>query len=270
MNTEPPSESLVTPSDLKLLRDQIDQLQLATAEKKQPWYRQRPSLMSLLALVFSAYTFVVTQQRADLQEIRSKKEELRKVLGELISFQESNLALITTVTNPQQREAVSSLLNAKRGISLQTAEALADELRGKVSSSEYGTLAREKSFTSDFNKAEMYFLEATIAARDNNPKATALRDVGVFYFQPTRLRDLGKARDYFGKSIEVSTAGEDDYSIYTTGYTYEAWGLWELQNGLLSEGKAKLQNAREYYTKIKPPNMLGQWALESLEKRTPR
>src|SRR2546423_7235586 len=55
------SPDYATSADLKLLRDRVDLLQIAATEKQQPWYKQRPSLASLLALGASIVTFVISQ-----------------------------------------------------------------------------------------------------------------------------------------------------------------------------------------------------------------
>src|SRR5262245_6972342 len=108
--------SFVTHDEFKLVRDQVDILQVASAEKRIPWYRQRPSPMSLVALIFSVFTFLLTQHSASLQEIRSKKEELRKLIIEMLAFQENFSSTVKTISDPGAREVASSLLNAKRVI----------------------------------------------------------------------------------------------------------------------------------------------------------
>jgi hypothetical protein len=54
-------------SDIKLIRDQVDELQLEAAEKRAPWYKQPSVLISVIALAVSTATTVWTyfvQERA--------------------------------------------------------------------------------------------------------------------------------------------------------------------------------------------------------------
>jgi hypothetical protein len=262
------SEELVTQSDLKLIRDQVDQLQIHAAEAQKPWYRQSSNVVSLAAVVFSIVSFLISQQQSNAQELRAKHEELRRLLIELISFQESLSANIAAITDPIQREEAGGALNSKKLIYLQSAESMADELSSHVSSAEYSTLGRQEMTQSDFRKAERYFLMAPNAANDLISKAMATRDIGEFYFQMSPLRDIEKGRKYFSDAADITKTATDDYSLYCTGYTYDMWGSFEKLSGFQIDGDQKLALAREYYKKISSQDSLGAWALEALEKRS--
>jgi len=62
------SPDYATAADLKLIRDRVDLLQIAATEKQLPWYKQRPSLASLLALRVLIVTFLISQHGSSLQE----------------------------------------------------------------------------------------------------------------------------------------------------------------------------------------------------------
>ena len=160
------SPDYATAADLKLVRDQVDLLQIAAAEKQQPWYKQRPSLASLLALGASIITFVIAQHGSSLQEIRSKQEALRKLLTDVVASQIQEQDQLTGISDPVKRVQFSSAMNNERIIWIDAAESLVDQLGKQVSSSEYQTLANQKWSSSEFEKAKQYYVKSLDAARD--------------------------------------------------------------------------------------------------------
>jgi hypothetical protein len=253
-------------ADLRLLRDQVDRLQIEAAEKKRPWYRQLPSLLSLAAFVFSIFTAVLSQFQSSQADIRSKKEEMRKLLDDLVRVQSEFQDRVIEIKDPAKREIASALLNTRHGMYLEATEVLASQIPKAVSSSEYGILASEKSRISDFKKAEVYQLRAIEAARDPITKCIAYRALATLYFW-SPLRDFAKGRKAFEDAVSAVAAATDDYSLYVLGYTYESWGFGELSNGFRMEGWQRIDRARKYYNDMSASNPLRKWALEPLEAR---
>src|ERR1700686_4567719 len=68
-------------SDLKLLRDRVDQLQLDAHEKDRPWYRHVSTVLSVLALLVSLITFVLGQH---FEKKRAEQDQLTGVITKLI------------------------------------------------------------------------------------------------------------------------------------------------------------------------------------------
>ncbi len=261
--SEPDDASTPEPlkAEIKLIRDQVDQLQIAAAEKRKPWHKQRPSLMSLVALAFSIFTFALTQQKASLQEVRSKREELRKLLLELVACRETFTKELMplpgdTADQRQSKDAGSSLLNSRRAIFLEAAEALADQLSGHVSSSEYNVLANEKLAQADFKKAGSYFLLATHVDADPISNAVASRAAGMFCFSP-QGRNFDEGRKWFAKACASTENEQDDYSIYHTGMSYQCWGFSEVSWSFKEDGRSKLKKALECYERMSPGNPRG-------------
>jgi hypothetical protein len=257
----------ISPADFKLLRDQIDQLQVASNEPKRPWYKDWAIISSVVALIFSIVSFYISHSSSQAQETRAKKEELRRLVGELLAIQEDFNTRIVKITAPDERVLASSLLNAKKNIHLESAELLANDLGDKVSPSELAILAREELNLSNFAKAETFFTRAPAIARNSTAKAVALRDLGLFYSQGTPLRSMDKARQHLGEAVSTTHSFTDDYSLYTTGFSYETWGDIERGNGFHIAAREKYELARECYGKITPHNFTGRWALEAMDRK---
>jgi tetratricopeptide (TPR) repeat protein len=259
----------LTPEEAQLIRDRLDALEAAAAEKHKPWYRDPASALSLVAIIASVITFVISQRSQDVQDIRARKEQLEGLLTNLVSLEADFNSSVSPIADPLKREQMSSLFNTKRLIFLEEAEILMDQLGKNVSTSEYGVLANELSSMSSFKKAEIYYERAVGAAQDDVSRAMALRSLAGFYFLPTQLRDFDRGRQYFQEAVDaVKESQGDDYSKYTIGYTYESWGWSEKYNGFGSEGDRLLERAAKFYGDMSTQNPLRQWALESYATRS--
>jgi len=263
------SPEYATAADLKLIRDRVDLLQIGATEKQQPWYKQRPSLASLLALGFSIVTFLISQYGSSLQDIRSKQDALRKLLTDVVAGQLETQDQLSSISDPLKRVQVSSMLNNKRVIWLDAAESLVDQLGTHVSSSEYQTLAQQKWSDSEFEKAKRYYVKSLDAARDRFARNVALRSLGAFFLQTPPMRNLDQGREYFEQAVSILGKPTDDYSNYMMGFTYESWGYGDQFNGLQNERAEHMKRARDYYSMMSPANPLRNYALSNLAASNP-
>jgi hypothetical protein len=263
--SEPTGGEQVSPADLKLLRDQVDLLQIATAEKQKPWYQQRPSLISLLALIASVITFGISQQGASRHEIREKQEQLRRLLVDIAEIYTKGLTAEADVPDPTVRMRYLAFLNNKRDVWMDAAEALTEDLRGYVSTSEYGTLAEQKTLSSEYERADKYNLAALTAAKDRYARSRAYRALGAFTMQAPG-RDVERARKYFEAAISELGDPADDYTKMLLGYTYENWAYAERNIGRLDEEfRQHVKKAREWYSGMSELNPQRAASLRSLE-----
>ncbi|MFQ5799963.1 MAG: hypothetical protein ACE5H0_14900 [Bacteroidota bacterium] len=234
-------------SQLKLLRDQVDDLQIATSEGKKPWYRQATTLISLLALLLSGFAGYYSQKAQRAEEIRSKKEELRKTVAAVVELREDFQQRIARMTDLREQESAALLWNNKRLIHLEFAEFLATQIPNLVSSSEYLVLAYEREVDSNFTRAKRHYEMAVKAGSTALSKVNALRALGQIYFRQGPLQDFEKGREYFRKAAELLANPPDPYLVYSQGWTYQQWAFAELRNRNWDEGREKIERARAYY-----------------------
>lgn len=254
-------------AELKLLRDQVDILQIATTEKKKPWYQQVSNIVSVIALISSVFSAIYVQIGKNSEEIRSQKEELRKTIALLIDQREDFQTRVMSIQDSQARERAGSFLNTKRAVLLEAAEFLVTKIPQHVSSSEYNVLAWEAAYSSNFAQAERYFLKAIDASHVTLNRIVTLRSLASFYFGAGPPRDFEKARKYFQQAVEALKSPSDSYSIYTLAFTYEMWGLAELTNGFQSEGNLKIERALKYYSDLPLNDPQRSQSLELLDIR---
>jgi hypothetical protein len=257
-----------TRSEMDLVRQQIAELQIASAEKSKPWYREPSSFLSLVAIVASIITFVISQGSQEVQDVRARKEQLETLLTNLLALQTELADSAKTISDPLDFERHSAMLNQKNLIYLEEAELLVDQLGNNVSSSEYNALASDMLMNSNFKMAEAYFARGVGAAKDDLSRAIAFRSLAQFYFMPSQFRNFDLGRKTFQESVDAMKDSQgDDYSKYVVGFTYEAWGWAEKSNGFPDEGGKMLERAQKFYTDLSVLNPLRQRALQSYFSR---
>lgn len=254
--------------ELRNLRRHVDELQIAQYEKHKPWYRQVTVLLSLLALAFSVGTTLYIQIGSRHEEIRSKKEELRKIVSALIELSDEYARRTSSLRDPQAFGTVSALLTRKRMTYIEAADFLASQIPAHISSSEYFVLAWEHAFISDFAGAEKYFLKGIKVASTQVTKVVALRALAIFYFQRGPLHNVDKARQYFDQSLDVVKGASDPYSLQLSGETYLEWGIQERLNGFETEGRQKLDLARSSFSALPSDYPMRENLLRILSART--
>ena len=236
-------------------------------KKAQQWWRQTPSLVGVLAFVFSVTTGVYTLLHQHQEDIRAKKEELRKLIGDIIDVRaefNQKIAVGGSSLTSQQRESVGSSLNNKLSCLMESADNLVQQIPSFVSSNEYETLAMEKQLAGNSQKAQDYLLAAVGVCREPTYKIVALRGLGIFYASKGSLHDMPKARQYFTEACSALKEPYDDAANYSLGYTCQTWGVSEIFDGNLNEGTKKVDAAKNYFNNISPLNPARRYALEAL------
>ncbi|MDQ6765995.1 MAG: hypothetical protein M3Z22_07850 [Verrucomicrobiota bacterium] len=256
----------------ELAREKLEKPAVTSPEEKRPWYRQVPSLPSLLALLLSISTAIYSGIQGHKQDVQKKQESLRGIIAGMIELQgefqsKLNSADAQKLTT-REREFLGGMLNSKRMLLGEAADNLVRDIPKAVSSSEYNILANDKLSNGGAATAELYFRGAVAVSQDPLTKMIALRSLAMFYAQQGPFQSIGTARKDFQDATEC-IAGEprDDATAYTLGFTWEMWGTAEYTNGFPEEAQRKIANARKYYGDMSQGNPLRNWALVFLDTR---
>lgn len=257
---------------LTLVRDEVSTLNNAAGEGKKPWLRQTPSLASVLALLVSIATAVYSAIEHQRQDVEAKHNALRGLVSQLLDISaeyQSKLASPDSAKlSSQEREFISGMLNSKRMVIIETADNLVRQIPKTVTSAEYNFLANDKQANGGATKAEEYLKKAVEVSGDPLARMISCRNLASFYSQRGPLQDMDKARKNFEDAVE-SVKGEprDDATAYTTGFTWEMWGVAEYSNNYPNEGAQKFERARKYYNDLSSGNPTRGWALKFLDLR---
>ncbi len=256
---------------LDLVRDQVDELQVRAAEPRRRWYRQTPSLPSLLALLLSIATAVYSSYERRQQDVHGKKEELRRLTSSLIDlridYQNKVGSAEFATLAPATREFLSGMINRKRMIYMEDADNLVRQISTHVPSATYDFLSGEKAADGSA-KAVDYLQKAVEVSQEKFSRVIAVRNLGILYSQRGPFYNLAKARQQFAEAVSLTGETTDDEALlYNLGYTWEMWGMAEAGNGFPEAAQEKLSKARALYEKLSPWNQVRQNAIAFLETR---
>jgi tetratricopeptide (TPR) repeat protein len=272
MPSEPEQRLSRVEDTLQLVRNRVDALQIAADEKKKPWYRQTPSLISVLALLASIATAIYSGVQGKHQDVRQKQDSLRAIVSGLIDLAAEYQSKLGSEPAKQlsinEREFISGMMNTKRMLLDEAADNLVRQVPDDVSSSEYHFLADGKLTNGGASKAEEYYKKAVTVSQEPLVKMIALRKLAGFYAQRGPFHSISEARKRFQEAVDL-IPGEprDDATAYAVGFTWDMWGAAEFMNEFPEEGRQKMAKARKYYEDLSKDNPTRDWALKFLDSR---
>ncbi|MDX6676879.1 MAG: hypothetical protein QOE31_931 [Solirubrobacteraceae bacterium] len=195
-------------------------------------------------------------------------DEFRDVLQSLVDLRiQTNTVFREHSDDAATREFLSGALNVKRQLHKATAARILDRAAGELTANDLATLGFEYQNDSEFGQAMACYERALERTGESRlERVNVLRSLGGLLLLPTPLHDRTTGEGYFREAIGLTNGQPDDYSRYTTGYTYEMLGMGLLMHRY-PEGRAALDAARENYEAMAPANFLRQAALASLDLR---
>jgi hypothetical protein len=227
-------------SDLKLLRDRVDQLQLDAYEKNRPWYRHVSTVISVLALLVSLITFVLGQH---FEKQRAEQDQLTGVITKLIDERKEDADILKNQEADERHDELIRLEN-KRRIYIEQGELLISNLgKSNVVAAELTNLGYEEKMVGKLGKSASYFSNAIEVSHDDYEAWTTRVELADLYFyQP--LVDFQKGRSLFLQASKSPGLTPGDLA-----FIYERWGFAELAPGHINEGATALECALACYEK---------------------
>ena len=127
--------------------------------------------------------------------------------------------------NPAYVQAASQELAQQNGFLMQQAMYLVEQIPGLANSIELNTIAVAFASAGDVGRAEQYGQQAIAVSPNDYYRALATRSYATLVFNQRRFEE---GRDLFKKAVTL-LKGEDSYTRYTRGLTYQIWGFLERQ-----------------------------------------
>jgi tetratricopeptide (TPR) repeat protein len=232
---------------IALMKREIDALQVTVSEKSKPWYQNVPTLLSVMALLFSFGTTFVSYHRTNVQDIQSARAELRGLLQRLAALPKENVeAGVKYAADPGARNMVSGFINQENTLLVRNAAELAKKLpANSVSATEYYAIAVALQAAYEMAGAEQFLQYAIDAEPDFNIEISCLRMMANLKFvrgQPEAGRvDYQRALDIFSKYPQY-----DSYTQASTNVLTElAWSYSEAASNRFDVANQHLENAEK-------------------------
>lgn len=259
-------QDFATQADLKLVRDQVDQLQVIVTEPRRPWYLEPSNLWSFLAVVVSMISFIITTNQGDQKELREKREEFRGVLDKLVSLSEE----VSKRRRTGEGLATLGFVDDSVRLYRSSADQLARELGDRVLHAEHMIIG--EVFLKDSQesmRATRYFSLALRTAQNPIEKSRALSGLALVQGFPP-FRRVNEMRRYYADALAAVNGKRDDLR-FEAGQVLIDWALIEKRLQNMDAFWSKVDLARRSFLEMSPgdPNRdKGLTQLNAVEQET--
>ena len=218
---------------LALLTDQVDALQVESAGRNRPWYREPSLIISLLALTISALFSAIGMRQVNAKDIAAKQESLRQTVVQIVDSQtEMSQVAQENISNPLMARWANSNLNSKRQVLIETALALVGELGDSVDASSLTPLGGQLQLDGRYDEALALYFKALDLVDSPVVRSAILRSIGGSYrLQGSATYDVGKSRDYLQRAVDLFKDQDDDASSFYLADNLLFWAELERSNG---------------------------------------
>jgi len=239
---------------VRVIKREVDALQITVMSQKAPWYKNVPTAISILALLFSFGTTYVSYTRTEAQDIQNTRVELRGLLQRLSYLPRDNFEITKKYPNdPSAIGTLGGFINQENTLLSRQAAELARKLpRNYVSATEYFAVALALQGAYNNEGAKEFFRYAIESAKDFNDRIAALRGNANLMFimgQP----EAGRVE--YQKALAVFSGFEqyNEYTIKSTHILTELnWAYSEASFGSKDLANQHISNAESYLSGLTP------------------
>jgi tetratricopeptide (TPR) repeat protein len=238
--------------DLLLLKKEVDSLQIAILKQQSPpWYKNVPTILSVVALLFSFGTTFVSYKRTQSQDIQNERVELRSLLQKLSSLPRESIEISKRYekSDPNTLSQINSYFSQENDLLARQAAEIAKKLPPElITSTEYFviSLALDKGYNIDSAKELM--TKAIDVSTDLNDRLGALRKRAEMLFK-TGQPEAGRVD--FQRALNVfSDFNKPSFSDYTKKIQHVVtelnWAYSEATYGVRDTALQRLSNAENH------------------------
>jgi hypothetical protein len=235
---------------LESMKKEIDALQIASAERLKPWYRNMSLLVAVIALLFSFGTTYVSYRKSAAQDIQARRQELRGLLTRLAAIPRENVDYSKRyVGDPAAASTIGGYLNQENTLLSRQAAEIAKKLPADdISAIEYFAVASALENAYDLTGTGEFLNYAIQTSKDFNTEISALRAIANLQFIQGH-REAGRVS--YQKSLDIFSKypGYDDYTKTSTNiWTELYWANSEGGAGSIPLAMQHVSNAESLTT----------------------
>ena len=237
---------------IERMRGEIDDLQLESAEKAKPWYRDVATLVAALALVFSFGTTLVSYVQGRDHDIEDKRRELRTALQRLAALpKESVDAARVYASDPNSRNMVFGYINEENALLTRHAVDVVKSLPSSaVSAAEYQAVAMALQNSYNYEAAGTFLENAIKVTDDFNTEIASVRGIANLRFIQGHP-EAGRVGYQTALDIFSKYPNYDPYTKASTNATTEMyWAYAEAGIGEFNLAFQHLNSADEIVAKL--------------------
>jgi hypothetical protein len=243
--------------------DEIDDLQVRTAERQRPWYRNSQTLVAVFALLLSLVTASTSaywaktqgdaaELRLEQERIHDAKTELRELLQAIAGLRRQSLEL-EAGGNADAAIVLATSITGELELLANQAFGVAETIPEHVTATEYFTLAEVLGEGGQIGQQKALLEKALPKAVTPFEMISVNRLYAIVLFNEHSYDD---AREHMGVAISTGEAHFDD-GLLALGWpqlenfrSETLWAFWEAWDGYCGEARTHLQAADALYLEL--------------------
>ena len=240
--------------EYRLLKREVDSLQISILNVKTPLYKNIPIIISMLALLFSFGTTYVSNERIATQDVQALKTELRSILQQLAVLPSKNFELTKKYSDdPNAVAFIGGQLNQENTLlAFQAADLVSRLPIDKVTAIEMYSVAVALGFSYEIQKANEMYISSYKLAKDMNTAVAAKRGIANSLYQLGQP-EAGRVQFQDALNIFSKYKGHNDFIQKSTHIvTLINWAGAEVGVGHTGRSKQKLDEARVIVESLPP------------------
>ena len=253
---------------LETVKKEVDAMQITIMREHVPWYRNVPTIISVLALTFSFGTTYVSYKHTEAQDIQNSRAELRAMLQRLAALPKENFELV----KKHGRDAlgtdfVAGIIEQEQALLAQQAVEVAEALpQDIITSTEYYAVGYALQSTYDLEQAEIFYIKAIRQAKEEKKldnEISALRAYADLLFLSGRIK-AGRTKYREAMNIFSRYEGYDETTqISMQSFTKHNWAYSEASSQNMQRALQHLAHARNLALRL-PAGPLRNQALRGI------
>jgi hypothetical protein len=236
-------------ANLERIRQRVDALEDAAAERKTPWYQQAANWVSLLAIiaavggvVYQVHFEARDRQYEELQQIAVDIVDTRKAIGEAMTAQSA------TINGTQVYLLTKAQILLARGVNLMRS------LKRDIPAEVLYILGTEASMNGQFAEARDIY-KATGKTISEPYELQAKEGLGAVYLLPgTGITDINQGEALFGEALSYVEKRRDPQAAAWIGLVHWVWGNSEFAAGRSDQAFAQYTMAEQSYQSLPVTN----------------
>lgn len=186
--------------DLKMLKQEVDSLQILLAKEKAPWYKSAPVLIALFAFIFSFGTTLVSYYNSHRQEIRENRREARELLQRISKLPLENFELLKKYEGDALGQSLAGMVNQENLLLITQTVEMIKRFPDSFSSTEYFAVTTALAGSNITTDLPFFYEKAITKAENSNDYNVASRAFATYLFSIGKI-DL--SRKYYDLALNT-------------------------------------------------------------------
>lgn len=183
---------MISEEEFKILKAEVDTLQIQASEKQKPWISRPSNILSLFALVFSFGTTAFSYWNNYNQEIASNRAEVRQLIQRITRLPIENFDLTMKYMNNAQGQQLGSMIAQEQLLLANQAAEKINRFPDSFTSTEYFAVAGALANVNSPIFVPQFLQRAITLADTANDYVVASRSYGHYLFTQGKI-DEGRS-----------------------------------------------------------------------------